>query len=154
MLPPVAAFRLVQLPLIPRDRFGEWLNVLWDQTVAVNVLSTCPTPCVGEEDRRGCKVLYGETLRETGLKQGGVALIVADPKDLLDVIDGLEIDYDLPRGVQSRRSPLINRSYYWAGDVNLNTVDEHIAYARKGGFRFMSLYYSSLLNGGAEAGRI
>ncbi len=152
MLPPVAAFRLVQLPLIPRDRFGEWLNVLWDQTVAVNVLSTCPTPCVGEEDRRGCKVLYGETLRETGLKQGGVALIVADPKDLLDVIDGLEIDYDLPRGVQSRRSPLINRSYYWAGDVNPNTVDEHIAYARKGGFRFMSLYYSSLLNGGRKLG--
>lgn len=145
MLPPVAEFRLVQLPLLPRKRFGEWLNVLWDDEVAVNVLSVCPYPRIGSEKRRDYHVLYGETLQAVQLKNAGVALVVSAPDQFLDVVDILEQDFDLPLGVQSRRSPLINRTYYWAPHIDPSNVDQHIAYARKGGFQCMCIYYRAIL---------
>lgn len=145
MLPPVSEFRLVQLPISTRERFGEWLNVMWDDKVAVNVLSACPYVRIAAEKRKDHRILFGETMRDIKLKNAGVALIVSAPEELLDAIKMLEEDFDLPRGVDSRRSEMINRSYYWAGDVTPQTVDEHIAYARKGGFRFMSIYMTSML---------
>ena len=145
MLPPVSEFRLVQLPISTRERFGEWLNVMWDDKVAVNVISTCPYARIASEKRRDHRILFGETMRDIKLKNAGVALIVSSPDELLDAIKLLEEDFDLPRGVDSRRSDLINRSYYWANNVTPKTVDEHIKYALKGGFKLMSLYYKSIL---------
>ena len=145
ILPPVCEFRLIQLPVSCRERFGEWLNVMWDEKAAVNVLSTGPYPRISSEKRKDHRILFGETLRDVKMKNAGVALIVAEPQEFLDSVAAVEEDYDLPRGVQSRRSPLINRSYYWANDVTPKTVDEHIRYALKGGFQFMSVYYTSVL---------
>lgn len=143
--PPVSEFRLVQLPLIPRAHFGEWLNVTWDDQVAVNVLSTCPYPRVSAEKRRNCHILFGETLQEVQLLNAGVAIIVSRTDRLLDAIDALEQDFDLPRGVQSRRSPAINRSYCWVEDIDPLNVEEHIARSRQGGFRYMAIYYGAFL---------
>ena len=156
MLPPVSEFRLVQLPISTREHFGEWLNVMWDEKVAVNVLSTCPYPRISSEKRRDHRILFGETMRDIKLKNAGVALIVSTPDELLDAIKTVEDDFDLPRGVDSRRSPLINRSYYWAVDVTPETVDEHIKYALQGGFRLMSIYFSSILatQGHSSAGTL
>ena len=145
ILPPVAEFRLVQLPIAPRERFGEWLNVLWDDKVAVNVLSACPYPRIASDARKNYRILYGEALREVKLKGAGVALIVSEPGALLTAIDALERDYDLPHGVESRRSPLINRSYYRANRITPLTVDEHIRLAKLGGFKFMCIYYPYVL---------
>ena len=147
ILPPVSEFRLVQLPISARERFGEWLNVAWDDKVAVNVLSTCPYARISAEKRRDHRILFGETMRDIKLKNAGVALIVSAPDELLGAIKMLEEDFDLPRGVDSRRSPMINRSYYWVSDVTPQTVDEHIKYALQGGFQFMSIYFSSILAG-------
>ena len=144
ILPPVCEFRLVQLPITPRRRFGEWLNVLWDDEVAINVLATCPYALISSEKRRDHRILFGQTLREVKLKNVGVALVVSEPDELLDAIDVLERDYGLPLGVEGRRSPLLNRSYYWSDNVTPENVDVHIAYARKGGFKYMSVYYSSI----------
>ena len=146
ILPPVCEFRLVQLPISPREHFGEWLNVMWDERVAVNVLAACPYPRISAEKRGGHRILFGETLRSVKLKNAGVALIVSEPKELLGVIDTFEKDMGLPLGVESRRSQLINRSYYWSSNVNPQNVDEHIGYALKGGFKLMSIYYSSVLH--------
>lgn len=146
MLPPVSEFRLVQLPILTREHFGEWLNVMWDDKVAVNVLAACPYPRIASEKRKDHRIMFGETMRDVKLKNAGVALIVASPDQLLDAIDMLEKDYDLPRGVESRRSPLINRSYYWTREITPETVDKHIEYARRGGFQFMNIYYSSIMN--------
>ena len=33
-LPPVAEFRILQLPVKARAHFGEWLNCMWDETTA------------------------------------------------------------------------------------------------------------------------
>ena len=134
--PPVSKFRMIQLPVKSRERFGDWLNVMWDDEVAVNVLAACPYPLISSEKRRDHRILFGDTLRDVKLKNAGVALIVSESSELLDAIEVLEKDYDLPRGVESRRSPLINRSYYWASNVNPLTVDEHIEFAKKGGFKW------------------
>lgn len=145
IVPPVSEFRLIQLPLIPRKRFGEWLNVMWDDEVSVNVLSTSPYLRVSSEARRDYRILYGEALSEVKLKGEGMALVVCPPSELLNVIEKIEVDYNLPRGVESRRSPLINRSYYkTTTPITPETVDEHISYAKKGGFKFMTVYYRNI----------
>jgi len=142
--PPVAEFRLLQLPVKNRERFGEWLNVAWDDTAAVNVLSTCPFTRIDSQKRRDCRILYADCLRDTKLKNCGAALIACQPAALFDCIDALERDFDLPRGVESRRSGVtLNSSAYWTADINPGNVDEHIAYALKGGFRMMLIYYTA-----------
>lgn len=151
--PPVYELRLVQLPVLPFEKFGEWLNVQWDDTVAVNVLSACHYTKVGSVAQFGHRVLFGEVLRDVKLKGAGVALIVAKPEELLDSIEALENDLELPRGVASRRSPLINRSYYDAAGIDPTNVEEHIAIAKKGGFRCMMIYYSSIFQEPAEFSR-
>ncbi|MBQ8954311.1 MAG: hypothetical protein IJ048_09355, partial [Clostridia bacterium] len=37
--PPVAELRLCQLPVKRRENFGEWLNVVWDESAAVCLLA-------------------------------------------------------------------------------------------------------------------
>ncbi len=141
-LPPVEEFRILQLPIKNRAHFGEWLNVSWDDRCAVNVLSTSPYAAIDSERRVDYRILYADALREVKLRGTGAALIVSATKDYLDCVDLLEKDFDLPHGVESRRNPFINASIYWAPDVTPENVDEHIAYAKKGGFRLMLLYYT------------
>lgn len=144
--PPVREIRLVQLPVAHRERFGEWLNVLWDEQAAVNVLAACPYTKVGAEQRSDHRILFGEALSEVQLKNVGVALVVSEPEGLLDGIEALEEDLDLPRGVASRRSKQINHSYHWVSAINPDNVDEYIAYAKKGGFRYLLLFYWAFLD--------
>ena len=71
----------------------------------------------------------------------GAALITTGRKNILDNIDRVEKDYHLPLGVQSRRDPAYNYSYYEMRGLTLENIDEHIAYAKKGGFRIMVIYW-------------
>ena len=142
--PPVCEFRVLQLPVKDRKYFGEWLNVSWDEKAAVNVLATSPYSRIDGELRKGYRILSAETLRDVKLKGCGGALIVAAAKELLDAIEDVEKDYDLPRGVQSRRDSKINASSYWTDKATPLNIDEHIAYAKKGGFRMMLLYYTCI----------
>lgn len=148
---PVAEFRLLQLPVKKRERFGEWLGVMWDDKAAVNLLATNPFPRVDSQKRKDCRVMYADALREVKLLQCGVALVATQPEKLLDCIDSVEKDYDLPRGVESRRArETINASIYWAHDINPDTVDEHIYWAKKGGFRLMLFYYACMVTKGCS----
>ncbi len=142
--PPAAEFRLLQLPVKNRENFGEWLNVCWDRSAAVNVLSVSPHARIDSERRLGYRVMSADAVRDIRLKGIGAALIVDTPDALMDDVAAVEEDYDLPRGVASRRGPMINASVYWAGDVTPRTVDEHIRYAKMGGFRLMLIYYTAL----------
>lgn len=137
--PPVAEFRLWQLPVKNRERFGQWLNVMWDDRAAINVLATSPHARIDSERRKGYRILTADAVRGIKLKGCSAALIVSKPEELLDAIDAFEVDYDLPRGVQSRRSDSINASIYSAWGVTPDNLDEFIAYAKKGGFRMMCL---------------
>lgn len=141
--PPVCELRLLQLPVKNRANFGEWLNVNWDDKAAVNVLATSPFIRIDSERRKGYRVMTADAVSDIKLKGAGAALIVSAAENLLDAIDSLEQDYDMPRGVKSRRGDRINASAYWSANVNPNNVEEHIKYAKMGGFRCMLIYYTS-----------
>lgn len=144
---PVESFRLLQLPVKNRTNFGQWLNVSWDADVAVNVLATSPYAIIDAEKRKNFKIFTADALREVKLQGTEAALIVTDTPHFMDAVDQLEQDYDLPRGVQSRRSKEIRQSQYLASWLNPDTVDQHIAYCKKCGYKMMTLYYASVFNG-------
>ncbi|MDR2916865.1 MAG: hypothetical protein LBV74_18885 [Tannerella sp.] len=139
--PPATELRLLQLPVRSRANFGEWLNVSWDDKAAINVLATDPYAYIDFEKRNGYHVLTATALKNIRFEGTGAALIVSQPDKLLDNIAQIEEDFDLPRGVESRRNDLINASYYWTYEINPGNVDEHIRYAKMGGFRLMNIYY-------------
>ena len=144
---PVESFRLLQLPIKNRTNFGQWLNVVWDDAVAINVLATSPYEIIDVESRNDHKVLTAEALREVKLQGTEAALIVTDTPHLLDAIDRLEQDYHLPLGVQSRRRNEIRMSQYFAANLNPGTVDTHIRYCKQCGYKMMTLYYASVFEG-------
>ncbi len=142
--PPVAEFRLIQLPVIRKERFGQWLNVSWDETLAVCVLGTSAHPRIDAEKNKNCRILTADAVRGIKMKGCSAALVVSEPKTFLDKIEQIEADYNLPKGVANRRKESINRSIYWSEDVTPQNVDEHIAYAKKMGFTMMLIYQPAI----------
>ena len=139
-VPPVASFRVLQLPVLDRKNFGDWLNASWDGKSAIGVVGTSPYPDIDHESRRGFRILAADLVRGQKLKGASAALIAADGReDFLDCMDALEEDFDLPRGVKSRRSDVINEFIYHVdGCAAPTNIDRHIAWAKRGGFRLMT----------------
>ena len=154
-VPPVEEFRILQLPVLKRRNFGDWLNVEWDDRAAVAVVGATPYMDVDHEARGRWRLMRADALAGIGAGiTNGVAVLAAGAgKDaFLSQIAAMEADYDLPRGVASRRNPLLNASIYWTEDLSPQTVDEHIAYMKKGGFRMMLVYYDGLFRNDGHTG--
>ena len=134
-------FTFLQLPVKDRAHFGEWLNVVWDDDVAVNVLATDQYAKIDAEKRTGYKILYAGGAAEVKVEGVGAALITTEKSKLLDRIDRIERDYQLPLGVESRRSKEYRNSYYELRNVTPGNINEHIEFAKLGGFRQMVIYY-------------
>lgn len=131
-----------------RKNFGEWLNVMWDNQAAINLLATDEFTQIDSERRNGYHILKGSAVKDIKLKDTGVALIVCETNKLMDNISAIEKDFNLPLGAASRQSDIINASYFHTFNINLKNVDEQIALAKKGGFRCMLIYYPAFLKGG------
>ncbi len=143
--PPISEMCFLRLPVRNLGHWGDWLNVIWDDKVAVNLIAADPCANADSEEGDGYRILTAgvdEKVRLTGVT---AALITCAKDDLLDKIAKVEEDYNLPHGVASRRNDLYNASYYSASNVTPANVDEHIKYARMGGFRLMKISYSSFL---------
>jgi hypothetical protein len=153
IMPPVYEMNFIQLPVKNRKYFGEWLNVSWDEKVAVNVLATDIHARIDAEKRAGYKILNAGIERDIQLLDVSAALIVCKPDDLLDNIARVEEDFDLPRGAASRKHELYNSSYYSASGITPENADEHIKYAKMGGFRTMKLSYHSIVESGPSWSR-
>ena len=134
-------FALLRLPLRPRAHFGEWLNVVWDDRVAVNLLGTHPGTRIDAFPTAEATTLYAGLDAQGGLFGPGAARVVSSREGLLPAIGQIERDYDLPRGVESRRDGSYRCSYYSLRGVTPENIDAHIEYARRGGFRTMMVYY-------------
>ena len=146
--PPVVEFRLLQLPLPAANSFGQWMNVSHSERSSVAVMADSQYGVADSMVYGDTRILTLDARRGFKLRSCGAALICADSDKLLDAVDDLEKDMGLPRGVESRRSRSINASMYWVDNLTPENVDEHIAYAKKGGFRMMLVYFSSMfLNG-------
>jgi hypothetical protein len=143
--PPISEMWFLRLPVRNLGHWGDWLNVVWDEKVAVNILAAGPQTNADSEEADGYRILQAgvdEKVKLTGV----TAALIACPKDqLLDKVAVVEEDYNLPHGVASRRHELYNASYYWTSNVTPLNVDEHIKYAKMGGFRLMNIYYPAFL---------
>ena len=142
--PPVAEFCLLQLPVADRENFGAWLNVSWDENTSVNVLATHPKTLIDAENQKNHHIFQATVRRDLALQGPGAALIVAPKDKLLDCVARVEEDFDLPRGVESRRNSYVNQSIYYTWELNPQTVEEHIRYCQAGGFKLMQVYSSSI----------
>ena len=147
-VPPVASFRLLQLPVADRKNFGEWVNAVWDDSAAVAVMATDPFAEIDHVRSSGCRILTADVHKSIKLRGGTAAVVAAAGRTaFLDAVAKLESDFGMPRGVESRRSPLINASICWTDTLRPSTVDNHIAFAKKGGFRLMLIYYHQFTPG-------
>jgi len=138
---PIDETLFVQLPVRDRKNFGEWLNVMWDDAVAVNLLATDPYAKIDGDPRQGYHLFRAGTVDAVKQEGVGAALIVTQTSHLLDRIARVEEDFDLPRGVESRRCQAYKHSYYEVLKTTPGEIDQHIQYAKMGGFRLMDVYY-------------
>ncbi len=144
-LPPVEEFGLLRLPIKHRKHFGQWINAVWDDNASVAVIAATPETLIDSEKHRNFRTLRADLKKEIKLKDCTATLIVSGGREaFLDAVDSMERDYGLPLGVESRRSPIINRSIYWTDRLTPENVDEHIRYAKMGGFECMLLYYECM----------
>jgi hypothetical protein len=143
--PPISEMWFLQLPIRNRGHYGDWLNVIWDDKQAINLLATDPYARIDSEEGEGYRILKAGVQEKVKLKGVGAALITCSTNKLLDTIARIEDDYNLPHGVNSRRHELYNSSYYWSYDVVPSNVDEQIKYAKMGGFRTFMIYYPSFI---------
>lgn len=132
---------LLQLPVRKRDNFGEWLNVSWDEQTAICLLGTHPTTRIDAFSNKDYTTMYAGLDFQVKLLNSGAALITTSKKNLLTCIDKVERDYNMPLGVASRQCKEYQYSYYELRDVTTKNIDEHIAYAKKGGFKAIVIYY-------------
>ena len=132
----------LQLPVRNRRHFGEWLNVAWDEQVAVALLGTNVYTRIDDEGHRGYHLMRAGSVREVRLTGVEAALVVCSTDSLLKCIDRVEQDYNLPRGVASRLHPSYRSSYYECRNLTPATVSQHIQYARLAGMRIMVMYYT------------
>ncbi len=135
-------FVFLQLPIKDRTHFGEWLNVMWDDEVAVNLLATDQYCRIDAQDRSGYKIFQAGGVREVKMENVGAALITTAKDKLLDRIDKVEHNFNMPLGVESRRTEEYKNSYYSVrGKLSPQNIDEHIAFAKQAGFRQFVIYY-------------
>ncbi len=131
----------VQLPIANRKSLGEWLNVMWDEDVAVNLLATDPQTRIQAKPRDGYHLFQAGVVNDVQLEGVGAALIVTSTSNLLNRLARVEVDYQLPQGVKSRRGKEYGYSYYETSTITPADADRHIRYAPLCGFRAMDIYY-------------
>jgi len=133
----------LQLPIKNRTTYGEWLNVMWDDEVAVGILATDVYTRVDDipyDDKY--HLMRAAGIKNIKLTKSGAALIVSSKDDFLDCVESVECDYNLPKGVKAREDENIQLSYYECRNLTPANVDKQIEYALQGGFRMMVIYYT------------
>ena len=150
--PPVKSIRILNLPARERENFGLWMNAEWDDEASVAVMATDPYTWVENEMRHGVRHLTADLHRNLKLRGASAAIIASESPRFLDTVDAMERDLALPLGVETRRNPKLNASIYWSSSVTPKTVDDHIATAKKGGFKMMLIYYPAVCKGAQNDG--
>ncbi len=134
-------FAMLQIPVRDMGHFGHWLNVAWNNDDAVCLMGLNPETRIDSFDCPSGRRLYAGSENAVGILNASAALVACAKDRFLDVVDRIEQDYEMPRGVQARRHPEYKSSYYELRDVTTANIDRHISYARQGGFRMMVVYY-------------
>lgn len=148
---PFEELRMLQLPLRERGKFGAWLNVDWNDTLAVNLLATDPYMDIQATAAPNMRTLWGSMWPEVKTTPVGMALIVAPPDQLLTQIGKLEADYGLPHGAASRMSADVRQSCWEIQDpLTPGNVDRIIDYAHRAGIRQIQVYHHAFAKSGGH----
>lgn len=142
-IPEKYKFWLLRLPVRNRTHFGNWLNVIWDEKVAVNLLGTSYKTRIDSEKEEGYHILKAGCFSEVAKKGLSACLIATSTDKLLDKIATVEEDFGLPNGVKSRRGEQLPLSSYWTTGITPDNVDRHIKYALQGGFSQFYINYAA-----------
>ncbi|MFW5944482.1 MAG: hypothetical protein ACOCTU_04420 [Bacteroidota bacterium] len=135
--------RFLQLPVREKTRFGDWLNMMWDDETASGILGTDPRTRIQAERRKGYRVLHATAYPELHAEEAGAALLVANTSELLAHIEELEKDYGLPGGAAARQKGRYTDSYFWAKNVTPGNIGENIQIAKQAGFSGLMISYWS-----------
>lgn len=138
---PIDEAVFLQLPIQNRRNVGQWLNVVWDEDIAVNLLATDPHTRVDVSPHDEYQIMLAGGVDAVQLEGVGAALIVTKPQTLLERIAKVEEDFDLPRGAESRMRKEYKYSYYEMLEGTPETIGDHINFATAAGFRTMDIYY-------------
>jgi len=99
---PIDETLFVQLPIRDRKNLGEWLNVMWDEEIAVNVLATNPYTQIDAKARRGYHLFQAGTVSEVLLEGGGRSFNNHD--------DATTVGSDCPCGRRTSTCPEVSRA--------------------------------------------
>ena len=145
----IDGIEFLRLPVRERAHFGACANVAWDEKVAVAVMGLVPEVRIdGEmpEGVKGWRRFSAATENTIGLFGRGAAIVAGTKAKWLDHVDAMERDYGMPRGVKNRRDPIMSASYVFISSgagLTPDSVDEHIALMKKGGFRVGMISYTA-----------
>ena len=96
------------------------------------------------------RLVVGEDAVAKSLVVKAALVATPGPERFLDSVQSVEDDFGLPKGVASRRSGVVNASVYWVGDLDPANVDEHVCYAKEGGFSRMLVYHTAMCKDGTS----
>ena len=152
-VPPVAEFRVLQLPLKNRANVADWLNGVWDERAATAVVAGDPYADADHERRFGFQLMHVDLRSGMKLRGGSAAVVCGVGKEgFFDAMDRYERDAGLPLGVQSRRDPRLKASIAWTAWATPANFDEILGMARRGGFRMFMMYYSCFTKNALQKG--
>ena len=135
-------FALVRLPIARREHFGEWLNVMWDDRTAVALLADAPETRADAFVREdGAYEFYAGMENRVKLEGCGAVLTAVAKSRLLDVLAGVERDYGMPNGAETRQKIGTSASFYWTSCITPQNADRHIAAAKACGLKYLMIYY-------------
>lgn len=134
-------FALACLPIARKEHFGHWLNVSWDSSSACALIGSEPETRIDAYDKGTYMEMYAGGVADVGIIGTGAVLAVGPTETFLDIIDKVEEDFNMPRGVKSRRESTYPLSYYELRDATPQNIGDHIKYAKQGGFSTVVIYY-------------
>lgn len=134
-------FTFLQLPVRRRAHFGEWMNVMWDNRSAVALMGINPETHISSTAAGKTAILKAGGEHRVRLYGTGAVILADETRKLLDRVDAFERDYNLPRGVESRRRAGIDAAIWESRYLTPTNADKAIAYAREGGFDMFRVYY-------------
>lgn len=136
-----------QLPVRDRKNFGAWMNVAWDDKTAVCLMGSMPETYIDCKSSKGVRGMSATAWNSVLLPGPGAVLVCEATPRFLDTVDAVEKDLGLPSGVEDRRREGVGMSYYEDRGVTPATVDESIAWAKRGGFGIYTIYYAAFSHG-------
>ncbi|MEN8230683.1 MAG: hypothetical protein ABFS38_21180 [Bacteroidota bacterium] len=121
---PLDEFTLLQLPVKDRSHFGDWLNVLWDEDVAVNLLATDPCCRIDAESKEVRAFIFEHNHKHWVVYwhvYGEGKLELPVQSDKLSLFEELGQEIPLPLNQESTVIPAGKRRYIQF-DLNYNEV--------------------------------